>query len=62
MWPEAASESGKNLTTNRDQLYSKEELIMLTAKFVMINKHSTGQRGIHYVKGDNYYNQRAVVL
>ena len=35
---------------------------MLTAKFVMINTHSTVQCGIHYVKGDNYYTQRAVVL
>ena len=30
---------------------------MLTAKFVMINKHSRVQRGIHYVTGDNYYTQ-----
>ena len=35
---------------------------MLMAKFAMINKHSTVQCGIHYVKGDNYYTQRVVVL
>ena len=48
-------ESDRNLTTSRDQLYYKEELIMLMAKFVMISKHSTIQCGIHYFKGDNYY-------
>lgn len=52
-------ENDQNLATctNRDQLYYKEELITLTAKFVMIKKHDTVQCGIFYFKGDNYYKQ-----